>query len=64
LTLRAAKEGVHELGHTFKLRHCPERSCIMHYCRKIDDVDRKAGQLCRHCRVLLTDEMKRLALAR
>jgi archaemetzincin len=58
---RAVKEALHELGHTFKLRHCPERSCLMHYCRSIQDVDRKSDHLCRHCRILLEDEMKRLA---
>ena len=57
---RAVKEALHELGHTFKLRHCPERSCIMHYCRSIQDVDRKSDHLCRHCHVLLEDELKRL----
>lgn len=57
---RAVKEALHELGHTFKLRHCPERGCIMHYCRSIQDVDRKSDQLCRHCRILLADELKRL----
>jgi archaemetzincin len=57
---RAVKEALHELGHTFKLTHCPDRSCIMHYCRSIQDVDRKSTQLCRHCHVLLTDELKRL----
>jgi archaemetzincin len=57
---RVAKEAVHELGHTFHLRHCREQNCIMHYCRSIQDVDRKSDQLCRYCRVLLADEMKRL----
>ncbi|MDP4727320.1 MAG: hypothetical protein NWS07_08500, partial [Desulfobacterales bacterium] len=58
LQIRAAKEATHELGHTFKLRHCPEHSCIMHYCRSIKDVDRKSNQLCRHCKVMLQDELK------
>jgi archaemetzincin len=62
LQRRLGKEAVHELGHTFTLRHCRERSCIMHYCRSIADVDRKSNQLCRHCRVLLQDELKRLGL--
>ncbi len=57
---RIVKEAIHELGHTFNLRHCPEHTCIMHYCRSIDDVDRKSGQLCRHCKVMLGDEMKRI----
>jgi archaemetzincin len=60
---RLGKEAVHELGHTFTLRHCPDRTCIMHYCRSIKDVDRKSNQLCRHCRVLLQDELKRLGIA-
>ncbi len=58
---RVVKEAIHELGHTFKLLHCKERTCIMHYCRTIEDVDRKTTQLCRYCRVLLDDEKKRLA---
>jgi archaemetzincin len=57
---RVVKEAAHELGHTFNLRHCKEHTCIMHYCRSIKDVDGKSDQLCRYCKVLLSDEMKRL----
>lgn len=57
---RAVKEAIHELGHTFKLKHCPEHACIMHYCRSIADVDRKTAGFCRHCRVMLEDELKRM----
>lgn len=57
---RMIKEAIHELGHCFKLRHCQEESCIMHYCRSTEDVDRKSGSLCRYCRVLVEDERKRL----
>ncbi len=60
-TGRAAKEAIHELGHTFKLLHCKDKRCIMHYCREIRDVDRKSDDLCRYCKVLLDDEIKRLA---
>jgi archaemetzincin len=56
---RIIKEAVHELGHTFNLRHCPDRTCIMHYCRTIQDVDRKLNRLCRYCKILLVDEIKR-----
>lgn len=59
---RLIKESVHELGHTFKLRHCPDRTCIMHYCRRIEDVDHKSNRFCRHCRVLIDDELKRAGL--
>jgi archaemetzincin len=57
---RVAKEVIHELGHTFNLRHCRERNCIMHYSRTVEDVDRKSNQLCRYCQVLLNDKLKRL----
>jgi archaemetzincin len=60
---RIVKETIHELGHTFNLRHCPEHTCIMHYCRNEEDVDRKSDQLCRYCIIMLGDEMKRLKLS-
>lgn len=58
---RLLKEAVHELGHTFSLRHCEDSNCVMHYCRGIREVDRKSNQFCRYCAVLLKDAMKRLA---
>jgi len=57
---RIVKEGTHELGHTFNLRHCPDPTCVMHYCRGIREVDRKSNRFCRYCAVLLRDEMKKL----
>jgi len=57
---RVVKEAIHELGHTFNLRHCRDHSCAMHYCRTIGDVDRKSDQFCRYCKVLLEDSIKRL----
>jgi archaemetzincin len=57
---RIVKEAIHELGHTFNLRHCPEHTCIMHYCRNEEDVDRKSDGLCRYCKVMVDDEIKRL----
>jgi archaemetzincin len=56
---RVAKEAIHELGHTFNLRHCPDAACVMHYCRNEADVDRKSSELCRYCRVLLDDALRR-----
>jgi archaemetzincin len=57
---RIVKEVLHELGHTFNLRHCNDKACIMHYCRSIKDVDRKSDQFCRYCKILLKDELKKL----
>lgn len=58
---RIVKEAIHELGHTFNLRHCDSHECIMHYCRSLQDVDMKATQCCRYCRILLSDEIKTLS---
>ena len=55
---RVVKEAIHELGHTFNLRHCNDKACIMHYCRSINDVDGKSDQLCRYCTILLKDKME------
>ncbi len=55
---RIVKEAVHELGHCFNLRHCKDTMCLMHYCHKIDDVDRKISQFCRYCDILLTDSIR------
>lgn len=52
---RVVKEGIHEMGHTFGLRHCREPGCIMHYSRSTRDVDQKSPRFCRYCRVLLAD---------
>ena len=60
---RIVKEAVHELGHTFNLRHCRDTTCVMHYCRSMKEVDRKSRALCRYCAVLLGDEIKRLEKA-
>jgi len=60
LTRRLVIEALHELGHTFNLRHCKDPACIMHYCRMVKDVDRKSDQLCRYCSILLSDEIDRV----
>lgn len=55
---RVIKEAVHELGHTFNIRHCPDEACVMHYCRSLNDVDNKDTGMCRYCRTMLEDEKK------
>ena len=47
---RAAKEIVHELGHTFGLGHCPNNKCVMHFSNSLADTDLKKAHFCNMCR--------------
>jgi archaemetzincin len=46
---RAAKEAVHELGHTFGLVHCQDFKCVMSFSNSIFDVDEKSAAFCGGC---------------
>jgi archaemetzincin len=46
---RFEKEAVHELGHTFGLRHCDNYSCVMHSSTFVEDIDLKSSSFCREC---------------
>lgn len=48
---RAAKEAIHELGHTYGLTHCPNPRCVMHFSNWIGDTDVKQAQFCATCRL-------------
>ena len=48
------------ISQKYNLRHCPVVTCIMPYSRNEEDVDRKSDELCRYCKVMLGDEIKRL----
>jgi archaemetzincin len=53
LISRLEKEAVHELGHTFGLRHCADPDCVMHYSSGLECADRKFAYFCRACRDLM-----------
>jgi archaemetzincin len=52
---RLAKEAVHELGHTFGLRHCTTPACVMGRSAGVRDVDEKDPELCGECRARLDE---------
>ncbi len=47
---RAVKEAVHELGHTYGLRHCHDRRCVMAFSNSLADTDFKGQAFCQRCR--------------
>lgn len=46
---RAMKEVAHELGHTFGLAHCPDKTCAMSLSTDIRQVDGKRAAYCATC---------------
>ncbi len=49
---RFRKEVIHELGHTFGLKHCHIPSCVMRSSTYVEDLDQKNANLCPRCRKL------------
>lgn len=46
---RLIKEAVHELGHTFGLKHCTDWRCVMASSYGVERVDVKGADFCRSC---------------
>ncbi|MCB8994259.1 MAG: archaemetzincin family Zn-dependent metalloprotease [Bacteroidales bacterium] len=47
---RFKKEVIHELGHTFGLRHCYLPTCVMVSSTYVEDIDQKEASMCMKCR--------------
>ncbi|MFZ1731033.1 MAG: archaemetzincin family Zn-dependent metalloprotease [Bacteroidota bacterium] len=50
LTDRCLKEALHELGHTYGLRHCIDQPCVMNSSTYVEDIDFKPADFCLTCR--------------
>ena len=46
---RLLKEALHELGHTFGLRHCSDYLCVMSSSHSAERIDLKQDEFCRAC---------------
>ena len=46
---RIITEAVHELGHTYGLRHCQYDNCVMFFSRTLSDTDKKGSGFCDIC---------------
>jgi archaemetzincin len=53
LISRLEKEAIHELGHTFGLKHCADPDCVMQYSVGLECADRKFSFFCPTCRDLM-----------
>ena len=49
---RVIKEAIHEIGHMFGFKHCPNKECVMHFSNSLEDTDIKSYKLCSKCRAL------------
>lgn len=50
---RLNKEVIHELGHTFGLKHCYLPECVMRSSTYVEDIDQKKISLCHQCNIEL-----------
>ena len=54
---RLKKEAMHELGHTFGLKHC-DGNCVMRFSSTVFDVDNKPAEFCEVCSGLVGEHLR------
>ena len=54
---RVKKEIMHELGHTFGLKHCDNR-CVMQFSNSVVDVDIKPAEFCDECASRIREHLR------
>jgi len=54
LGARLLKESLHELGHTYGLRHCPDYTCVMSSSNGVERIDLKTAEFCADCAPLIS----------
>ena len=55
---RVLTEAVHELGHTYGVRHCGNPHCAMFFSKSLIDTDMKGPAFCQICKSKLPDARK------
>ncbi|MCK5519792.1 MAG: archaemetzincin family Zn-dependent metalloprotease [Candidatus Marinimicrobia bacterium] len=48
---RFLKEILHELGHTYGLKHCLNTNCVMRSSTYVEDIDQKKSSFCKQCKL-------------
>jgi len=57
LLQRTLKESIHEMGHLYSLKHCPDPVCVMHFSNSIEETDRKSKEFCSVCIKILKESL-------
>ncbi len=58
---RAAKIGVHEVGHLLGLEHCWQAGCLMRFSKQLEQLDRLALDFCDACRYEIVRRLKAIS---